>query len=320
MPFQGSVSGGGSLTGASPGGYDPRYGGIPQVPNPSATSAAAIAANLGNLNQLYSLFGGVNTFNANQAANQLKLNLPNYEGLIGKRSGVIGEELAGQLPQDVLDLIIQQAAERGIATGSPISPNNNAAYLKALGLTSLGQISKGMSDLSGAIHDTPTAPLANPASMFITPDAIQQAQMAANLYASAPVPRAAAEEARRYGDVSVPRYGGAVSGGGGGFGGLNLAGAGSFYRNPEPQYGTYVANAQGPFYEGDRYDNYEKWLNTTPWGAGTWEPDLFEDFYNASNPADTTSRYDPILDVSINPSSLSGGGDWYPFYNADLGF
>jgi len=319
--FGSMPTGGPSLVGASPGAYDPRYGGIPQVPNPAATSASAIAANMGNLSQLDQLFGGLNTFNAGQAANQLKTNLPGYEGLIGQRSGVIGQELKGQLPQDVLDQIIQRSAERGIATGSPISPNNNAAYLKALGLTSLGQISKGMTDLSGAIHDTPTAPLANPASMFITPDAIQQAQMGANIYASAPQPAAAARAAQSAGSIRVPSGGGWSSGVRTPT--FSMGGAGGIYKNPEPQYGTYGGGALGPFYEGDPYQNWNDWyksLNTGGLVQGGVDDGIDWEWFNDASNFEDSGRYDPILDVSINPASLSGGGDWYDFSGFDPGF
>jgi hypothetical protein len=327
--ISGGGGGVGNLSGAAATGYDPRYGGIPQVPNPATSSAQAIAANSANLSQLYQLFSGVNTFNAGQAASQLRLNMPNYDALIGQRSGVIGEELNGQVPQDVVDLLIQRGAERGIATGSPGSANSNSAYLRSLGLTSLGQIAKGMNDVSGAIHDTPTAPLANPASMFITPDAIQQAQSAANLYASAPVPSAAAAEARRYGSVSAPKYGGASSGIR--TPSFSMAGSGSIYSTPEPQYGTYVGGATGSDYNyqnPSRYDAWDKWYNAggnanmtgnTPDDGIDWE--WWNDASNFGGEAYTPdSIYSPILDASVNPASLSGGGNWYDFSGFDPGF
>ena len=345
--------GGGSLPAAGASGYDPAYGGIPQVPNPAATSAAALAANNANLAQIYQLMGGINTFNAGQAANQLQLNMPNYNALINQRSGLVGEELAGQVPQDVVDLLIRRAAERGIATGSPSSPNSNASYLKALGLTSLSQQQKGMADLIGAINSTPTAPLSDPSRMFITPDAVQQAQMAANLYASAPNPAAAARAARSAATVGSPRPAGSV-----------------FGVKPQTFFGGPPATTTSPDYSGDRayggygpfentsddYANWSQWFNNLPgsgsttgnWGGGipaaTWsdpysQPDWFGapsgttsntswfgggDTYSAppaiddgidwgfwdeaSNFDSTSSIYDPVFDVSVDPNA--GGYSW----------
>lgn len=50
--------------------------------------------------------------------------------------GNISSEFNGELPQDVVNQIAQRGAERGISTGVG-SANNGAAYLRALGLTSL---------------------------------------------------------------------------------------------------------------------------------------------------------------------------------------
>lgn len=301
--FYGGGGGGGALSPQAPSYYDPRYGGIPAVPNPASSASAAIGANIGNMSQLYSLYGGINNFMAGQAANQLKLNMPNYEGLIGQRSKLIGEELAGQVPQDVVDLLIQQAAERGIATGSPVSPNSNAAYLRALGLTSLDLTKRGTADLSTAVHDTPTAPLSNPTQMFITPDAIQEAQMAANLYASAPRPGDAAREAMSYGGLK-PVGGGLSSG-------IRIP---SFPGQPadygsSPSYGTYVAGATGPF--SDKYSNYDAWYKSLPTYSGV--PNTVQYGYqNVNEPsqwgAPQGTWFNPVNDSYMAPTS--GMGDY----------
>lgn len=109
----------------------------------------------------------INEFMAGQANNQYVSNLPNYANMVGKRTENIGQQLRGQLPQDVINQIGQQAAERGIAGGSPGSPNSNAAYLRALGLNSLQMQQQGNQNLSTAIGDTPVSPLFNPASMIV---------------------------------------------------------------------------------------------------------------------------------------------------------
>lgn len=109
----------------------------------------------------------LNPFMAQQAQNQYIANLPNYQGMIGQRSANTTSQLRGEVPRDVITQLLQGAAERGIATGNPGSPNANAAYLRALGLTSIGQQEAGSKNLSQSIADTPVSPLFNPASLIV---------------------------------------------------------------------------------------------------------------------------------------------------------
>lgn len=178
----------GALAGAPAFSYAGAYGGIPQVPSPQATQSAVLGGNLTNLPQAQQLASQVNTFNNQQAVAPYIANLPNYQNLLGQTSGNALALAQGQLPPDVVQAIQQQAAERGVMTGSPGSPNANAALLKALGLTSLQAQQTGLSQFGSLMGLTPTGPLFNPASMFVTPEQQQAAQAAANLYASAPIP------------------------------------------------------------------------------------------------------------------------------------
>lgn len=196
--------GGGAATlpGAPSTGYNPAYGGIPNVPNPTATAGAANAGNAANLPALESTAANLNPFNQNQLLGQYSMAIPNYAALTRTASGNAMQQLTGEVPQDVISELLTGAAERGITGGMPGSPNSNAAYLRALGLTSIGQQATGMANLHQLTADAPVAQPFNPASMFVTPDQQQEAQMAANLYASAPNPAAAAEQARA--DATVP--------------------------------------------------------------------------------------------------------------------
>jgi hypothetical protein len=101
------------------------------------------------------------------AANQARI--PGAANLEAQSSANIGSELQGQLPADVLRLIQQQGAERGVATGSPGSPNSNAAYLQALGLTSLDLTQRGQQNLTSAYGRNPAAPLFDPTTQLLTP-------------------------------------------------------------------------------------------------------------------------------------------------------
>lgn len=175
--------------------YNPAYGGVPTVPNPTATAASANAGNAANLPALEGTAANLNTFNQGQLLGQYNMAIPNYAALTQTASGNAMSQLQGEVPQDVINQLLTGAAERGITGGMPASPNSNAAYLRALGLTSLGQQATGMQNLHQLTADAPIAQPFNPASMFVTPEQQQEAQMASNLYASAPQPAAAAENA-----------------------------------------------------------------------------------------------------------------------------
>lgn len=183
----------GFLTGSTQGGSG-AYGAVPMVPNPITTAGSAITGNTANLAALYGLAKPTNTFNAEEAAAQVSQNLPGYKAMLGESSGNILSHLKGVVPDDVLKQLEQTAAERGISVGGGSgSPNSEAALLRALGLTSIGLQSQGEGELTNAIQRTPTAPLFNPASFFVSPQQQQEAASAASLYAAAPNPTEAAQ-------------------------------------------------------------------------------------------------------------------------------
>ena len=115
----------------------------------------------------YGMANQANTFMQQQARLPYAFNLPNYGGMLGQRSKNIGGLLKGEVPTDVLQQIQQSGAERGVATGMPGSPNANASWLRALGLTSLGLQQQGSKEFSQAIADTPVFPLWSPLSSFV---------------------------------------------------------------------------------------------------------------------------------------------------------
>lgn len=186
---------GGSNLGGSSYGNSAIYGGVPMAPNPTATQGQALAGDIGNLGRIYGIAGGLNQLNEGTLTGNLSKNIPGFETLLGQEAGATGSELAGNLPQDVITQLQQQAAERGIMTGSPGSPNSNAAYLRALGLDSLQLQQQGFGNLGQMISQTPQAPLFDPSSLLVTPQQQQEAQLASNIYASAPNPQAAGQHA-----------------------------------------------------------------------------------------------------------------------------
>lgn len=74
--------------------------------------------------------------------------------------------LTGQLPPDVTRMLTQGAAERGVAGGFAGSPNDTAAYLRALGLTTLDVQQKGEEGLAKRVaEDLQRQSLAQQASL-----------------------------------------------------------------------------------------------------------------------------------------------------------
>jgi hypothetical protein len=167
------------------------FGEVPGVSNPLASAQDAISGNRGNLQDLANLTYGTDTISNAAAATGLESNLPNYENMLGSAVQNTSSDLAGQLPQDVINQITQEGAERGIATGQGgNSPNANASMLQDLGLTSLDLQNTGMSNLSTLIGETPQGAQFNPASMFVTPEQEQSANQATQNAMAAPDPAA----------------------------------------------------------------------------------------------------------------------------------
>lgn len=168
------------------------FGGKYQVPNPTSTANQGILGDISNLGNLGNLAEGSTEISAESAAEPYEMNLPGYEENLSQAAGNAGSELEGVIPQDVQDLIQNQAAERGIETGQGAdSPDSNASLLQDLGLTSLGEEQTGLQGLEGLIGSTPTGQQFNTSSFEVTPEQEQAAQLAANEEAAAPQPQLA---------------------------------------------------------------------------------------------------------------------------------
>jgi len=121
----------------------------------------------GNVSQISDL---INTINRSAQKTALQARIPNNPALETQSSQNINEELQGQVPADVIRLLGQQAAERGVGSGiGPTSANANAEYLRSLGLTSLQQMQEGQRNLTAADARNPAAPLFDPSTELITP-------------------------------------------------------------------------------------------------------------------------------------------------------
>jgi hypothetical protein len=189
------------------------FGSKPSVPNPTSTANSAILGDISNLGNEGTLAQGTTEINASDAALPYEMNLPGYEGNLQQASTNTSQELSGQLPQDVQNLISTQAAERGVATGQGAnSPNTNASLLQDLGLTSLQEQQTGQNNLNSLIGETPTGQSFNTQSDQVTPEQEQAAQLLSNEIAAAPDPVLS-------GLMSMFGLGGGSGGGGSGGGG-----------------------------------------------------------------------------------------------------
>lgn len=94
---------------------------------------------------------GAATGSAAGAGTAAASQLPGYMTSMGNIGTNIASETAGQVPEDVIAGLKQSGAESNVTTGAA----SNAAYLKSLGLTSLGLQEQGQKDLESILPSTP---------------------------------------------------------------------------------------------------------------------------------------------------------------------
>lgn len=293
----GGGGGGGFLPG-SQNQYDPAYGGIPRVPNPTTTASTSIAGNLSNIYNLHNLATGAGGAAGAGVMAGLGAEIPGVSGSIGAATGNINELLSGQVPQDVITQLQQQAAEIGAGSGmGPMSPSTNAGYLKALGLTSLGMKQQGQTALDALMGSVPRAPAFDPSSMMVNPRDQQQAAEMAQVLGNAPVPAAAARA-----NVNALQQG-LGTGQGSPVGGFNVpvrggpAFGGSPMLTPDNLGGNqtlYGGGGGGSAPASDPYANWQRLAST--WGTGSGMSQ--EDIYNLGLTPATEDPYggDPYAD------------------------
>jgi hypothetical protein len=208
--------------------------------SPTAAAKTATEFNLGNAGDTSKLSDLINSINlkAQQTANQARI--PGAAGLEAKSSANIGQELAGGVPSDVMNLLQQQGAERGAASGfGADSANTGAAYLRALGLTSLGQEQAGQQNLSAAYARNPGAPLFDPTSQLLSPGQ----QENTNLGYISEANRAAEAQQRLAIEAAGRGYGGGGRGGGYSYGAPAEAAPNYGFTYPPEVVGTPSATA-----------------------------------------------------------------------------
>lgn len=194
--------------------------------------------------------------------------VPGGPGLEEQSSKVIGQELAGGVPDDVIKLLQQQTAEGAPGTGV----NPMAAYARLLGITSMGQQRAGEQDLSAAYARNPAAPTFDPTTQLLTPGQAGQlalGQQQQNLAAQSEADRVALEQQR----LALES---ARAGGGGGYGGAGPTSPFDPFITSVPNYGpdqAYFAATPGygfsPSTSGETYSAQEPLTWEEMFGPGT---------------------------------------------------
>lgn len=131
---------------------------------------------------------GQNTAAAIGAGTQVYSQLPGYKQDIATAGANIASELGGNVPSDVANNLRESAAESGVSTGGA----SNAAYLKSLGLTSLGLEGQGLSELEGLLPTLPGANIASNPGFYVTPGQQYESDVQNSVWRAAPQPSAAA--------------------------------------------------------------------------------------------------------------------------------
>ena len=145
------------------------YGSVPAPVQPRATSGEA-------------------TGNAIAAGQEVNSQLPGYTGDLATIGQNINADLTGTVSPDTMNELQQGAAEQGISTGGA----TGAAYLKALGLTSLGLEQTGQQDLQSILSSLPGAAISQNPEFQVSSGQAYDAGVQNSLWASAPNPSAAA--------------------------------------------------------------------------------------------------------------------------------
>lgn len=276
--------------------YSPSYGGYGDIgyglygssyrggTGGGSSGGVIDAATVGNINLL--------NRQAQQEANLSRI--PGAAGLEAQSSEMIGQQLAGELPADVMGLIGRRAAETAVMSGRPGAPASNAAYLRALGLTSLEQQQAGQQNLTAAYARNPAAPIYGAENFAITP--LQAAQLQYQYDAL---------------NASMRNRGTGGGGGGGGSGGgaLTVTPAAPSGYNP----GVFVGYSTSPGVLSSGTDSYYNFPSTSSTGTYGYQPTSSGSMYVGS-----AGGYNPAPEGTISTPQASyydyGLGDIFGNY------
>lgn len=179
----------GTLPGTPPQGGSGPYGAVPTVPDPTKSMADYIGGWQQNLPAYTQLLKSINDAANAQAKSNLETNLPGYGANLAQQSANISDLLAGKISPSTINNMATAAAERGITVGG--GPNANAAYLRALGLTTEGLQAQGAQQFAQQIASTPVGKSIDWATFTSLANEQQQWEYLASVLRASPDPAAA---------------------------------------------------------------------------------------------------------------------------------
>lgn len=179
----------GTLPGTQPQGGSGPYGAVPTVPDPTKSVGDYIGGWQTNLPAYNQLLKSINDEANRQAKANVEANLPGYGANLAQESANINDLLSGKISQSTINNIATAAAERGITVGG--GPNANAAYLRALGLTTEGLQAQGAQQFAQQIAQTPVGKSIDWATFANLASEQQQWEYLASVLRASPDPAAA---------------------------------------------------------------------------------------------------------------------------------
>lgn len=170
--------------------------------------------------------------------------LPFYNESLQNVGRNIRDMSAGIVPEDVKRQRAQWQAERGVGTGTPGSPSQEAGYQQALGLTSLDLIGRGQQALNQQLPQLPGAQISQNPNFYVNPSQQYEADLQKAIYEAAPDPTLAAGAA-----MGAARSGFNAGYGTGGYSnfqpGAGFSNSNDWWNAPEPNYQPLVAYGPG---------------------------------------------------------------------------
>lgn len=305
-PSQGGQGIPSNILAGHPSGWSPAYGAAPDIYNPLASQREAIGGDLSVLPDLFTLGNAYNQFNNDQRLGQI-MGTPGWGNVSSNQKGILN--------QDVVNMLAQKGAERGIGTGGAFdSPNNTAAYLRSLGLTSLDLQKLGQEQFNSLLGHFGAAAPFDIASFLVGPEAQQAAHTAANVSAAAPNPAAAAkaeEDALMRAIAAGKAQGGA---GGPAGGGIDINKLIEGFRSSQGGTGAVPVGTGSGVNRGTSY--YDPGVSSLPPAYRPQVPplggrpnDAIQNAFNPPNYSDVGMLGGVGLDPVLN-SMLGNGGIW----------
>ncbi len=244
---------------------------------------------------------------------QVYSQLPGFKSTLAGVAGNISSDVAGQVPYDVIALLQQQGAEGNAVTGAA----SNAAYLRGLGLTSLGLKEQGQKDLESILPHLPGANVANNPAFYISPEQQYERDLQSNIFAAAPNPTLAAGAAMgaaqsgfNHGAGSI-RTGGITPGAGSTFGSPASTAGGMNYPN-YPALGAIGGGWSGNMAGANPYTDWSSW-----WAGGS--PAMPMNSNYAARPVGPNQGFEATEYGTGGGTVQDMGSPWYGKNPADYG-